>query len=138
MRVFDVHTHLAYHKLYSPGFLDGIVDTMGDANPVDRQIIARLVRNTLKDENCGKFLKQMDEANIHKSVLLIADYGYALGEAEYSIEEIHRLHYEIVSKHPDRLEFFAGVDPRRGAQGLDLFEKSIHEYQCAGLPALWV
>ena len=131
--IIDIHTHIAYHKLYSEGFLNGISETIFPDGNVNPNLIKKIIYGALNDSECQKFIGQMDEAKIDKSVLLIADYGYRLGEAELSISEIHALHYEIVTKYPEKFIVFAGVDPRRGRPGLDLFERSIREYNFRGL-----
>mgnify|MGYP000173617387 CR=1 FL=1 len=131
--IIDIHTHLANHKIFSDGFLQGVAETFFPANSTNPAMVKKIVLSSLKDETCTKFIKQMDDANIDKSVLLIADYGYSMGEAEYSIEEIHDLHHNLIREYPKLFEVFGGVDPRRGQVGYDLFEKSIKEYGFKGL-----
>ena len=37
-----------------------------------------------------------------------------------------RRHAEVKRRHGDRLEVFAGIDPRWGKDGVDLFERAPH------------
>jgi len=87
------------------------------------------------DPEAEGLLAEMEMAGIDKSVLLPADFGLALGEAELSIEEINRQYAELARKHPDRLIAFVGVDPRR-TNALDLFKKGIEEWGMKGLKLL--
>ncbi|MBD0254137.1 MAG: amidohydrolase family protein [Cytophagales bacterium] len=131
--IIDVHTHLPYHKIFAEGFLSGITESMFEDATQKLAIMSKILLTTLNDDKGLKMMKQMDEANIARSVLLIADYGYSLGEAALSIEEIHELHRQVMNAFPERFMVFAGVDPRRGQAGLDLFEKSIRDYKFRGL-----
>lgn len=132
--IIDVHTHLAYQKIFSEGFLSGVASTMvTDGDPMKEKFIRQLIVNNLKDENGDVFIRQMDEAGIDKAVLLIADFGYALGEAELSIEDIHLLHRQVRDLYPDKFIVFGGVDPRRGRRGIDLFEKAVRDWKFGGL-----
>lgn len=131
--IVDVHTHLAYKNIFSNNFLLGIVQTMFTEDEVRNKFVEQLVVNSLKDDDGAAFVLKMDEAGIARSVLLIADFGYALGEAALSIEEIHLLHHKVLQLFPSRFQVFAGVDPRRGEPGVRLFEKAIREYGFHGL-----
>jgi predicted TIM-barrel fold metal-dependent hydrolase len=75
----------------------------------------------------------MGIAGIDKSILLIADFGYSLGEAALSLQEIHALHDRVLKRFPDRFIVFGGVDPRRGPEGVDIFERSLHRFGFSGL-----
>jgi predicted TIM-barrel fold metal-dependent hydrolase len=92
-----------------------------------------LLKAFLNDIDSKQMINQMDLAGIQKSVLLIIDGGIGMGEAEFSIEEIFEFHHRILNAHPDRFIVFAGMDPRRGKKGLDLFSKSISNYNFKGL-----
>lgn len=132
--IIDVHTHLAYKKIFSEGFLSGVASTLvTDGDPVKEKFIRQLIFNNLKDEKGDVFIRQMDAAGIDKAVLLIADFGYSLGEADLSIEDIHLLHRQVRDLYPDKFIVFGGVDPRRGRRGVDLFEKAVRDWGFGGL-----
>jgi len=87
------------------------------------------------DPEAEGLLAVMELAGIDKSVLLPADFGLELGEAELSIEEINKSYAQLAQKHPDRLIAFVGVDPRR-TNALDIFKKGIEEWGMRGLKLL--
>lgn len=132
--IIDVHAHLAFHKIFPEKFLAGVAEPLVPSGGEDeKQFLVRLIENGLKDNTGDVLLDNMNQAGIDKSVLLIADFGYALGEPELSLEQIYSLHYDVKQRHPDRFMVFGGVDPRRGVEGFDLFEKAIREYGFSGL-----
>jgi predicted TIM-barrel fold metal-dependent hydrolase len=131
--VIDVHTHLAYNKIFPDRFIDGVVAPLEAAGDGQMQIIKQLVTNSLQDKDGGTLIGKMDAAGIDKAVLLIADFGYCLGEAALPLEQMFLLHHEVMLLHPDRFMVFGGVDPRRGIAGVDLFERSISSLHFSGL-----
>jgi predicted TIM-barrel fold metal-dependent hydrolase len=128
--IIDIHSHIAYAPIYPEHFLSGMFTGLSGN---EKNKLSKLLPVFLKDINGSVFLKQMDLAGIDKTVLLIIDGGIALGEAKLSIEEIYKIHFDILIKNPDRFIVFAGIDPRRGQVGFDLFRKGIEEYSFKGL-----
>lgn len=125
--VIDVHTHLANWRAFPREFISGVAsDSLESAG------LTRILRASLNDEG-ERLVQQMDEAGISKSVILAADFGVALGEAEWSCLEHNEKCAEVSSRFPDRFIWFSGVDPRRGAAGLDIFKRSVVDWKCAGL-----
>jgi uncharacterized protein len=131
--IIDVHTHLAFKKIFSPNFLNGITQNIAGSDQLKNKFLLKVVESTLRDNQGDALVKQMDDAGIAKSVLLIADFGYALGEADLSIEDIHIIHKHVLNMYPGRFIVFSGVDPRRGQAGYDLFEKYVTRYGFSGL-----
>ena len=66
-------------------------------------------------------------------MLLLPDFTYALKDNQLTIEEMFDAHRRILERHQGRFHVFAGVDPRWGRTGLDLFVKGIEEYGFSGL-----
>jgi len=87
----------------------------------------------LQDPLCDGLVAEMDEAGISKSILLIADFSYALKDCALTIEESFLKHREVLKRHPNRFEVFGGVDPRWGNDGVRLFERSLAEFGFRGL-----
>ena len=139
--MIDIHCHMAFSKIYSEYFIDGIVKELNNSfedkekNNTNWNLVKTLVINVLSDAEGKKLIKQMDEAGIEKSVLLIADLFYNTDEDNNGekIKWIHKFHYDFLQKYPDRFIIFSGVDPRRGEKGIELFKKSIEEYKFKGL-----
>lgn len=134
--VIDVHAHCAYHKLYPHKFMEGIIASVyasGQLDGVPERLVQNILKSNMRDIDSAALLKQMDEAGIDKSILLIVDLGYGKGEAELSIEEIYEHHRKIKNENKDRFIVFAGIDPRRGEEGYLLFKKGIEDYGFGGL-----
>lgn len=131
--IIDIHTHLAYTKIFPDKFLSEVVEPLESQATLNHTLLKQLVSNSLQDKDGSLLLKKMDAAGIDKAVLLIADFGYALGEAEFSLEEMFLLHKQVRDRYPDRFMIFGGVDPRRGREGVDLFERSVRNYGFSGL-----
>lgn len=130
--IIDFHTHLAYYKLYPDKFLKGMFSA-GDISNIPIQKRVSVVKLFLKDRECSQLLKQMDDAQIEKAVLLIVDDNEYLEKTELSIEESYLLHYEILKKHPDRFIIFAGYHPERGQAGMELLKKGMEDYGFCGV-----
>jgi predicted TIM-barrel fold metal-dependent hydrolase len=56
-----------------------------------------------------------------------------LKDSRLSIEEMLLHHRKINERHPGKFFVFAGVDPRWGRDGVDLFERSIRDFGFHGL-----
>ncbi|OQD56940.1 hypothetical protein BM536_006135 [Streptomyces phaeoluteigriseus] len=113
--MIDIHVHLADARCLSPGFVAGIAESILDDDRVERA-----VRLYLMDRHGKRLLSQMEAHGITKSILLIADFGPALGEPELSIQEVHEHHAAVARASGGRLAFFAGFDPSRGPAALDI------------------
>ena len=131
--IIDIHSHIAFKKIFPSKFMSEISDSFPVKKENERLVINHIMNAGLMDSTASTFLNKMDDARIDKSVLLIADFGIALGEPELSLEQIFELHKEVIDTNPDRFIVFGGVDPRRGVKGVELFEKSIIEYKFKGL-----
>jgi len=128
--IIDFHSHLAYAPIYPDRYLS---DMFLELNENERSKLNRIIPILLRDKNGEVFLRQMDLAGIDKAVLLIIDGGVGLGEAKLSIGEIYEIHHSVLKNHPDRFIVFAGIDPRRGKIGYNLFRKGIETYNFKGL-----
>jgi predicted TIM-barrel fold metal-dependent hydrolase len=106
---------------------------MVDGDQTGGRDIARVLRLYLSDRNARRLLSQMDVSGIAKSILLIADFGSALGEPMLSIEEIHEHHASVVQESDGRLAFFAGFDPSRGAAALNIVKRWTATRECEGV-----
>lgn len=138
--IIDMHAHAAHFDLYPNVVLENIKDCLRETILQDTgikiksQLLSNLVKNTLNDADCSRLIQQMAEAHIEKTVLLILDFSYGIDfERKISIEEIHCFYHAILQRHPDKFRVFSGIDPRRGRSGLELFEKSIVEFNFCGL-----
>jgi predicted TIM-barrel fold metal-dependent hydrolase len=132
--VIDGHCHIASNDFLPDSFAAGVIENinlalMSKGIRTNKEKLRKMYLSKFQDPLCDDLVKQMDDAGIDKSVLLAADFTYALkDESRISIEEILIKHKEILERHPDRFYVFSGMDPRWGQKGLDLFEKSIREF----------
>jgi len=106
-----------------------------DQTASSRSVLANVVKHALNDRHATKLVRQATKAGVEKSVLLVVDFEYGTNsESELEhLDWIHKYHAEVASRHSDKLLVFAGIDPRRGRKGLELFEKCISGYGCRGL-----
>lgn len=130
--MIDIHVHLADARCISPGFIAGVASSMFDG-AAGGSNVERAMRLYLSDRNARRLLSQMDRYGIAKSILLIADYGPALGEPTLSIEAIHEHHAAVVAASAGRLAFFAGFDPSRGDAGLAIVKRWTARPGCEGV-----
>ncbi len=75
----------------------------------------------------------MDEAGVDKAVILPMDYYLTLGRSAATIEEINGFYAKMAAAYPDRLIAFVGVDPRRGKEALELFDRGVEKWGMRGL-----
>jgi uncharacterized protein len=129
--VIDFHTHLGCHRIYPERFIEVLLDEDGCV-PHPKQLVAQ-ARRWLRDDEGTRLIREMDEAGIATSVLLIIDAGLRFGEAPLTIEQSYALHRRLLERYPGRFVVFAGVDPRRGKRGLELFEQSIVDWGFGGI-----
>lgn len=135
--VVDSHCHIASEEHIPGSFIDGAISNMlallsAQGIPLTREKLAALYRVKLQDPLCDGLVAEMDTAGISKSVLLAADFTYALRDCPLTIEESYRKHRAVLERHPGRFEVFGGMDPRWGKDGVDLFEKSLSEFGFRG------
>ena len=131
--MIDIHVHLADTRCISHGFTTGVADSILGDGQSGRGSVERVLRLYLLDRDGKRLLSQMDAAGITKSVLLIADFGPALGEAAMSIEEVHEHHAAVVEASDGRLAFFAGFDPSRGGSALSTVKRWTASPGCEGV-----
>jgi predicted TIM-barrel fold metal-dependent hydrolase len=107
--IIDAHSHIWEEKLIS-GDLKNLLEALTVRfNPDDPSQI----RNGTIDRLIG----EMDEAGIDKTVLLGLDVGLAF-TSDLGVREYNDYVADIVREHPDRIIGFAGIDPRRGKEGV--------------------
>lgn len=136
--IIDMHTHLSDIRVYPDYWIQNIKRTI--RKKLEKEIpiqvsddfLQNYVNNILDDFNGEKKIKVMDECGIDKAVVLQVDFGYGRQEPD-NLNSIIDIHGEMLKKYPERFIVFAGIDPRRGKKGADLFEKCIKEYKFSGL-----
>jgi predicted TIM-barrel fold metal-dependent hydrolase len=135
--IIDCHCHIASEKVLPSKFFDGWSETisagLGYASKSDQEHRVRhLLRALNEDPQCTKLLEEMDLAGIDLAVLLVIDFGIVYKNLSLSIEELHLEHKKIIDRS-DRFIAFSSVDPRRGREGLELFERAVTDWGFRGL-----
>lgn len=138
LTIIDGHSHIASTRFTPPSFLEGVAENIevklrASGFPVSRTRIVDQFQRELCDHQGDAQIAAMDRAGISRSVILLPDFSFALPDGELSIDEMFQEHRAILQRHPERFEVFAGVDPRWGKDGLDLFIRGIEEYGFSGL-----
>lgn len=135
--IVDCHCHIASHRIMPQEFFNGWSRTVKSnlpfrLAPAQEQRIDELLFELNEDPECISLLREMDAACIDRAVLLLIDFGLAYKNVGLTIEEIHLFHKKLLDRS-DRFVAFSNVDPRRGREGLDLFEKAVREWGFSGM-----
>lgn len=130
----DAHLHL-----YQPGFwpgrwFDHVAErwALGAADRTAEAIRGR-IEEGMADEDGSRMLAHLDAAGMQKGVLLALDWELGMNyPAGLDIREINRRHGHIASRSAGRLEYFAGVDPRR-PDALEILTEAVRDHGARGL-----
>ncbi len=131
--IIDTHAHLFSWDIPAKPYWDMTakvwVELFGGGRTVE-EVKGKIPR--LFDTLGDKLVSDMDEGGIDKSVILLIDYMTGGVEDSFSLEEQHRVYARAVERHPDRLIFFAGVDPRR-PDAVDFLPRAVKEWNVKGV-----
>lgn len=136
--IVDSHCHIASEKFWPRSFIDGaianaVAKLTAHGVPMSPHKMATMYRAKMQDPLCDELVSEMAAAGISKSILLAADFTYALKDCQLTIEESFLAHRDVLARHPGKLAVFGGVDPRWGKDGLHLFERSLAEFGFCGM-----
>jgi len=104
--------------------LKGMIKKYGDISLPSSIAVLSNLKNTMHLLSLDVLLKQMDDANIEKSVLYAVEAPIVYASNEYV--------YNLCSKYPDRLIGFASVDPH-SENALETLETAIKDFGFKGL-----
>jgi hypothetical protein len=132
LRIIDAHCHIASEDIIPRSFVDGSVANLevalrAQGIQTTSAKLASLYERKMQDPSCDELVAEMATAGIEKSILLAADFTWALKDCALTIEESFLRHAEVRRRHAGKLEVFGGVDPRWGRDGLALLERSFVE-----------
>jgi predicted TIM-barrel fold metal-dependent hydrolase len=136
--IIDCHAHVASQEFIPLSFIEGAAGNVVRAlaaqglSVTRRQLLDRWLAG-LQDGDCDELVEEMNASGIAESVLLLPDFTFALKDCKLSISEAVERHRVILNRRPDRFRVFAGVDPRWGRDGVDLFHRAVTEYGFHGL-----
>jgi uncharacterized protein len=137
VKIIDAHCHLASEEHNPRSFMEASIGNMvaalsAQGVPVAPRKLMTMFLGKMQDPLGDALVDEMEKAGISKSILLIADFTYALKDCRLTIAESFARHREVLLRHPGKFEVFGGVDPRWGKDGLDLFERSLQEFGFSG------
>jgi predicted TIM-barrel fold metal-dependent hydrolase len=136
--VIDAHCHVWTWSIISKAYWDELTNVvidffrrnnLGDPSKDD---VKSLVLEPMMDNDGSKLLANMDSSGVDMSFIMALDWGYGIGEAEKTIDQINRFYGSLAKQHPDRIVAFAGVDPRR-SDAVEILDRAVHDYGCKGL-----
>lgn len=135
--IIDAHCHVASTDFIPRDFVVGAAKNVAAkllATGVERSIdeLSDSVRKQHQDHQADGFIREFDESGISQAVLLLPDFTFTL-KCDLTIAEMIERHRKICERHSGRFFVFAGVDPRWGRDGLDLFEKTLQDPHFHGL-----
>ena len=134
----DIHSHLFVREFYRDSLWDRYTQLNASWRPstMTEEEAEVEVRNKVLpawwDTDGTGHIRRMDEAGIEKTVLLYIDQALQYGETDIPIDQQNKQVSEVARKHPDRIIYFCGVDPRREG-AVELFEKCVNEWGAQGL-----
>lgn len=136
--MFDAHCHVASEDFIPRSFVEGVarnvhraLNAAGVPIPLSRVLDQHLTK--LRDPTCDELVREMAEAGVERSVLLLPDFTYALKDCRLTIAEMIARHRGILEKHPGRFDVLFGVDPRWGRDAIELFETTL---SCPGFSGM--
>lgn len=135
--IIDCHSHIASRTVLPPQFFDGWLRTVkahlpSNLDAMQMERMDELLRALNEDSQSVKHIAEMEMAGIDLAVLLVIDFGIIYKDLPITIEEVHLEHKRLLERS-DRFIAFSGVDPRRGKEGLELFEKAVTDWGFRGL-----
>jgi predicted TIM-barrel fold metal-dependent hydrolase len=120
----DCHTHILDAGWLPQSVWDGFLPLYRRLVPGDGAVDLDAVLSSIWDPRGDRLVEEMDATGVDLSVILPMDQGYDIGEATTSILVQNDLTAAAVERHPDRLVWFFGIDPRRSG-ALPAFERAL-------------
>lgn len=131
--IIDSHVHIWAKGWRPPWNQNRILASVARNRGISMDEAMAFMERTWDPDGDG-LLAEMNLTGVDKALVFRVDYGVVVpGEvSEVPFEEQNRLTSELVSKHPDRLAWCAGVDPRR-PNAASFVKKAITEWGARGL-----
>ena len=130
--IIDAHCHVWTWDMISNAYWDELAEIAIDffrknnLGSPSRDDVKSLVMGPMMDSDGSKLLANMDVSGVDMSFILALDWGYGIGEADKSIDQINKFYGSLARKHPDRIVAFAGIDPRR-KDAVTILERAIND-----------
>lgn len=135
-KLIDVHRHLWGFDWFPPSHLGSrAAETALKTNRTKEQVLERIKQSPTMETSGTGAVEEMAHYGIDHSIILCLDWGMAYGPEEdnqLDVEEFHRLTAEACERYPGKLNWFAGVDPRR-PRAVAIFEDMVKNHGAVGL-----
>ena len=136
--IIDAHCHVWTWDIVPDSYWDELAKIVIDffrknnlgSPSVDE--VKKNVMDPMMDPDGSKLIANMDASGVDKAFIMALDWGYGIGEARKTVDEINQFYGSIAKKYPDRVVAFAGVDPRRPG-AVDILDRAVNDYGCRGL-----
>lgn len=113
-RVIDAHTHLYGPEMAPAYWYEAMADYGAALSGRPREEVLATIERDWFDPDGDRLVADMDAAGIARSAVHLLDLGLYGGTGDsVSLERRYELYAAAVARHPDRLAFVGGVDPRR-------------------------
>ena len=129
--IIDAHCHLSNETWYPKWWWDTL-NTYVPSRYGHTPAQSIELRRKSWDPTGDTAVKSMDGAGVDKSITCIGDFGLVREDTITPIEEVNRLTGEMCKRHPGRIYFACGVDPRRKT-ALKIIETAAKEYGAVGV-----
>lgn len=132
--IIDVHAHLWGKGFVPPAFFRKDAEAWAAKSP-DRSpnMIMPKLLSGIEEPTGERYVANMDNANVDVTIVHATDFGihWSGEEPEVSIEDQLRFYGQLHRSYPDRLYYFAFIDPRRD-NCVQLLEKAVTEWGAIG------
>ena len=115
--IIDFHTHIWTKKMVSPGYKEYLSNFT--------EIAQSNINVYEADPN--KLVEDMEEAEVDKAIIFIADYSFTSAKMAISIEKYIDFVIKSCDEYTDKFIGMVGIDPRHGEKALDLIKYGIEQ-----------
>ncbi len=136
--IIDAHCHVWTWDIVPDSYWDELAEIVIDffrKNNLGSPTVDEVKKNVMDpmmDPDGSKLVANMDASGVDMAFIMALDWGYGIGEARKSVDEINQFYGSIAKKYPDRVVAFAGVDPRRPG-AVEILDRAVNDYGCRGL-----
>lgn len=143
----DSHVHLFASSWFTSPVFERLAKTRRRRNaaatispmftsPEHQSAAVRAVTAPTAEAQARQLVVEMDAAGIDIACVMAMDFDMSGGKlALPHWEQLVQL-ADLQKVFPDRFLLFCGIDPRRGKEGVALFERAVKELRCVGLKLL--
>ena len=129
--IIDAHCHIS-NETWNPQWWWDTLNVFVPSRYGHSPSQAAELRKTSWDPTGDTAVRSMDGAGIDRAICCVGDFGLVKEDTLTPIEEVNRLTGEMVRRHPGRMYFNCGVDPRR-KNALAIVERAAREWGAVGL-----